>query len=129
MHAFLRSVCNVISYTTQDDRGSRLLRQNKTSVFTNNSDNVSLRLFYNSLPLPRMWFVLVSMAGWTAGVTALFVRALAQVNGTCWDMGHWSIPPPLFEVMASQNARFLYSCAQNVYCDDQGKYNTWYMYY
>ena len=65
MHAFLRSVCNVISYITQDDRGSRLLRQNKTktSVFTTNSDNVSLRLFYNSLPLPRMWFVLVSN-GW-----------------------------------------------------------------
>ena len=35
----------------------------KTSVFTNNRDNVSLRLFYNSLPLPRMWFVLVSN-GW-----------------------------------------------------------------
>ena len=26
MHAFLCSVCNAISYTTQDDRGSKLLR-------------------------------------------------------------------------------------------------------
>ena len=29
MHAFLHSVCYAISYTTQDDRGSKLLRQNK----------------------------------------------------------------------------------------------------
>ena len=63
IHAFLRSVCNAISYTAQDDHGSKLLRQNKTSVFTNNSANISLRLFYNSLPLPRMCFVLVS-DGW-----------------------------------------------------------------
>ena len=32
MHACLCSVCNAISYTTQDDRGSRLLRQNKTKI-------------------------------------------------------------------------------------------------
>ena len=31
-HAFLCSVCNVISYTTQDDRGSKLLRQNKMKI-------------------------------------------------------------------------------------------------
>ena len=35
----------------------------KSSVFTNNSANISLRLFYNSLPLPRMCYVLVSN-GW-----------------------------------------------------------------
>ena len=35
----------------------------KSSVFTNNSVNISLRLFYNSLPLPRMCYVLVSN-GW-----------------------------------------------------------------
>ena len=65
IHAFLRSVCNAISYTAQYDRGSKLLRQNKTktSVFTNNSANTSLRLLYNSLPLPRMCYVLVSN-GW-----------------------------------------------------------------
>ena len=64
IHAFLRSVCNAISYTAQYDRGSKLLRQNKTSVFyTNNSANTSLRLLYNSLPLRRMWYVLVSN-GW-----------------------------------------------------------------
>ena len=32
IHALLCSVCNAISYTTQDDRGSKLLRQNKTKI-------------------------------------------------------------------------------------------------
>ncbi len=66
MHAFVCSVCNAITYTTQDDRGSKFLWQKKwkSSVFTNNSANISLRLFYNSLlQLPRMCYVLVSN-GW-----------------------------------------------------------------
>ena len=32
IEALLCSVCNAISYTTQDDRGSKLLRQNKTKI-------------------------------------------------------------------------------------------------
>ena len=65
IHAFLRSVCNAINCTAQYDRGCKLLRQNKTktSVFTNNSANTSLRLLYNLLLLPRMCYVLVSN-GW-----------------------------------------------------------------
>ena len=105
MHAFLRSVCNVVSYTTQDGRGGRLLRQNKTktSVFTNNRDNVSLRLFYNLLPLPRMRFVLVSN-GWLDSRSNSTIRksACAGERHVFGIYGHWSIPPPLFEVMASQ---------------------------
>ena len=91
MHAFLRSVCNAISYTTQDDRGSKLLRQNKTktSVFTNNRDNVSLRLFYNSLPLPRMWFVLVSN-GWLDSRSNSTIRKSACA-GERHVFGIWGI--------------------------------------
>ena len=63
MHAFLCGVCNAINYTTQDNRGRKLLQQNE--VFTNNSANISLWLFSNLLPLPRMCYVLVSN-GWLA---------------------------------------------------------------
>ena len=97
MHAFLCNVCNAFSYTTQDERGSKLLRQNKTktSVFTNYIDNVSLRLFYNWLPLPRMCYVLVSN-GWLHSRSNGNIRKSAcagerHVFGI-WDIGQFHHP-------------------------------------
>ena len=108
MHVQLCSVCNAISYTMQDDRGSKLLWQNKTKIIrifnlTNNSANISLRLFYNSLTLCRMCYVLSN--GWLDSRSNSNIRKIAcagERHARVWDMGHWSIPPPLFEVMASR---------------------------
>ena len=54
-----------------------------------------------------MCYVLVSNGWRTAGVAAISVRALVPVNGTArvWDMGHWSIQPPLFEVFVIAKTR------------------------
>ena len=108
MHAFLCSVCNAISYTTQDNRGSMQLRQNE--VFTNNSANISLRHISNSLPLPRMCYVLVSNGWLASGSNSNICKsAPAGERQVFWDMGHWSIPQPLFEVM-SPRKRDLFVC-------------------
>ena len=128
MDVLLCSVCNAISYTTQDDCGSKLLRQKKrkSSVFTNNSVNISIRLFYNSLPLPRMCYVLVSN-GWLDSRSNGNIRKSACA-GERHVFGIWGIGQfhhPYSRRWPRENAGFLSTacCTRNVYCDNQGKYN------
>ena len=68
-------------------------------------------------------YVLVTMAGWTAGVTAIFVRVRVPVNGTCLGYGALvNSTTPIRGRCYRENAGYLStdSYARNVYCDNQG---------
>ena len=62
------------------------------------------------------------MADWTAGVTAIFVGALVPVNGTC--LGYGALVNSTTPIRGNGIAKTHAFCARNVYCDNQGKYNT-----
>ena len=74
----------------QDDRGSKLVRQNKTHPYLLITAPTSVYgssiIRYHSLECIIYQY---PMAGWTAGVTAIFVRALVLMNGTC--LGHGAL--------------------------------------
>ena len=67
----------------------------KPSVFTNNSAIISLRLFYNSLPLPQMCYVLVSN-GWLDSKSNSSIRNSACAGGRhvfgIWGIGQFHHP-------------------------------------
>ena len=75
----------------------------KSSVFTNNSVNISLRLFYNSLPLPRLCYVLVSN-GWLDSGSNSNIRK-SDCAGERHVFGIWGVVQshhPLIDIMASR---------------------------
>ena len=96
----------------------------KSSVFTNNSVNISLRLFYNSLPLPRMCYVLVSN-GWldsrsNSNICKSACAGERHVFGI-WGIGQFHHPYSRQWHRENAGFRSTACCARNVYCDNQGK--------
>ena len=70
------------------------------------------------------------MAGWSAGVTAIVVRALVPGNDTClryWALVNSTTPIRGNGIAKTQLSVYMASCTRNVYCYNKGKNNIYYI--